>query len=1181
MFNSISLATPNVIATSSFVATESCVIDISTDLPVRVNNLPVTTRPINLVSGNTIQVDVLAPDSEEHLFVPYTYNGNECYFGVISFGGSTKVTLKNEYIGFIPSDLPVTGQRLNLRLSSANVESTVFNTGGGDGTPQDRIAFMGGPNPNDVPYIAWYRTNGTQLTRDFPNSAGVDATNVFDNGSRSWDQYYLLASGKIYKVPQNYASSYSTAVYSNAKTIFSDTVSLFVGGLNYLHVLSDMNTIGQTFTLTDETVYGGAALGFGAIVSTNKGKLYKLTGSGLELLYQSKMIGKPAAFNNQYIVPVPTEWALRIYDQDFNLIDVIDTGERIPLFAKTSRSALTVTHASSYDVAIYSDMTLEPQIKTFSKYITFATYAATNTFATTHLSAYEMLAPAIPTININIPEKLAPANVDVGSGEYVLSTEGIEMPFYGSPNTKVLLDRTQVESGVVNTGSIVSAILRSNNSKANGVLVVGYFAFDFKVNGDATEYMSRYLEVPAKAYAPSVTFNLVVPEEVVNSPIALSHGLLSVNGTIHNGVSKVKSGDTLTITLHSPDNQDYYYSMLSFADAQYALVVNTSDKTIKDLQRYQAYGNLTTMSTLVVDEAGSYDLPNYTNVKVYKEVEDEEGIISNVELSFPTELEIGDKLHIRHVKVSSMWLDLRDTVLIGPSRNYVVQSRSKVNDMPENINFGTIHMGIPDFDFEGDLEPSIAGLSSGYSIEIYADHMKFRVNGSAPQSRPLVKNGDKLRAVYTVQNLFDIQAAKTLLSDGETVYEFGFLHIDPALGQTLAPRSAFDGHETNWKFLQEHPEGISTSLPQITKINQGLVPASVGSFDTQTMKPTKASVPHLTARKQLSSAAPLGKYNTETAATALVERGARFTSTTDLAAQLLRETIANSTIARSGALVRPMMVPTTAAKSETLVFDSPAKPTFKGYRPQTEMMGLDKTDTYVPLQKDHEMSFGRSANFQTFIPAFDYEASAVPVSAMPFFVFNNDPSDREFWPNWFVFEYENTSERDMEFEVQTRSSWTTALVSWLVPIGAQNVGAQTHWTREIGNIAKRDLIFDTEVRSNEGRDQLKAKPAIQASAAAVYSPSVVYASASTSSHTIKGKTAPELYSASNNTAKAGGYSTHAQAEEAAAAYTSKLETEVYQQPEGTFSFIVKRDTGLVCEVKNSGFTVVAWLIGGG
>ena len=63
--------------------------------------------------------------------------------------------------------------------------------------------------------------------------------------------------------------------------------------------------------------------------------------------------------------------------------------------------------------------------------------------------------------------------------------------------------------------------------------------------------------------------------------------------------------------------------------------------------------------------------------------------------------------------------------------------------------------------------------------------------------------------------------------------------------------------------------------------------------------------------------------------------------------------------------------------------------------------------------------------------------------------------------------------------------------------------------------------------------------------------------------------------------KVGGFDTADQAQLYAQTYYATLTATTYRQPEGTFSFILSQDTGLVCKVTDTGLKSVNWLIGGG
>ena len=61
----------------------------------------------------------------------------------------------------------------------------------------------------------------------------------------------------------------------------------------------------------------------------------------------------------------------------------------------------------------------------------------------------------------------------------------------------------------------------------------------------------------------------------------------------------------------------------------------------------------------------------------------------------------------------------------------------------------------------------------------------------------------------------------------------------------------------------------------------------------------------------------------------------------------------------------------------------------------------------------------------------------------------------------------------------------------------------------------------------------------------------------------------------------GGFSTEAEANTVGQRLAGTLTYNTYRQPEGTFSYVIARETNLVCNIKPSSMMAKAWLLGGG
>ena len=1153
MFKSISVAVPNSTVTSSFTATEPCTVDFGESLTVRVAGQVVSTRPIVLAVGDLIEVDITAPLANTTKYVEWFYNGNECYFAVVANQGTTRPTLRPQYKNLLYTEF--TGKTPNtsavVKKPTLNDEYSVSSNSWTNGPYNRDLVITWRPGNDELRYL-W--SNDQYDYRLFSNT-NIKSFSWLRNptlGSR--DQCVLLSNGAISRIAHDKTEVRGTAgIHTNATCLFSDGYTLFAGGPNLLYSMSDINTIAVNYPTT-ETILGGAACGPTAIVTTKSGKLMKLNNGTLQEIYSAETLGQPTVFRNKFIVPVPTEWKLRIYNLDMTLYSEIDTGDYLPWCACPFKDvSFTVSSYESKDVFVYTDFASAPTKITFNQNMTWCVQYEATLFGTYMvyygsplLGAYDTVAPANPLISgATFPTWEAPTEVDTGSGEKVITSLGETSTASSAPNSTLFIN--SLVANTTKNNDRVAVLMRSKTGKRSTAIQLGHYAFDFVVDGKTTDSRATYVQIPPVGITPTVTLTVTVPPKTDLTNVALSHGSLKLNGVEYNGSTKVSQGDILGVTLNVPTEAPHYFSMLSIGDSQFAIVVNNATTYTSDTQRFQPYGGYTTKSTITINETGSFDFPNYTNGHVSK---------NGQVLTFPTDLQNGDRLEITHTRMSQWWLDERDTILVGPTANYIVKGTTEVDDLPADMDFGIVHLGIPDFEFTGDLIPTMSGLSDGYSIVIYGDGLRFSVNGSDPVDNPSVKNGDQIQAFYTVKNLFDTQYAKTLLLSGEE-YEFGSIGIDPALGEFNVPGIENFYLPTNW--VEYAQQSLAASQ------------ASTSAFETSTL---------------LTSTAPTVSF---------VREGKELT-----------------TPASTGSNYAPFSIGTTTAPTGKQGFFgtiSGAQQSVPEWWDNTDFLTTKTSDLFLETSR---FSYLGNSTKQNFIMSVGHPV--LPHEFGPTWSLTSTELQRKFQPNFFLrgslgghsfsptfvswnllnmIKFSGLWEKS-QFEFRLWApAWMKSLRDGTTRFGPswysesdQNrpeatgefVFAEEAWDHT------EAIAFLPEFVSTRHAGDFEIDSSIISSSALFYGANVAEKPKPSSMFSVAsggGWYAADVLWDTNLPEKTGGFTSEPNALEAAQAITTTLEITTYQQPEGTFSYVLKRDTSLVCEIQPSGLVARAWLLGGG
>lgn len=1178
MFKSISMATPNSTVTAQFTANEACQVGVPTNSTVRVNNAVTTDNPVSLAVGDKIELDATSGPGNASVFVPWTYNGNTCYFGIASAATSNRPTLKSTSRGKTWDDI---GGTTLFSYKTATTETTLGLNGTTSGNQTTELVPVMSPESRG---LFFYREDGRQIYEQRFPTKPLAHTYMWDGATGTFVNYTLCADGFIYI---NSATKSTTAI-TGAKTIWSDGANLFVGGTNKMVRLSDYNTIAQTYVTTDTIIYGAAMAGTSMAVSAS-GKIFKLeSNSTLTEVYSAAAVGEPTVFQNQFVFPICEEFKLRVFNNDGTFSKDVTTGDILPWSAgaNAKNDVMVVSGVDTPNVLVYTDLNVNPTTKTFNYRVCYAMPIGGNIIASHYLRATNLAVPPNPPVSgINFPLWKAPINVDTGSGEANVVTEAEILAVASAPNAQLLVNG--VTSNTYLSNQRVQMILRSAEGRRTTAMAIGNFAFDFEVRAEETEAFATDINVTNQFLASQVVFTFTIPERTISAPIAVSHGTMQLNNAPYNGTTPVSAGDTIKVTINVPTTATKYWSMVSIADAQFALTVASAVTRIADLQRFQDYSSLVTVSTIKVDEDGTYYFPNYTDAKVFKD---------DVELTFPVDLLKDDELVVHHIMTSSWWLDPRNTIILGPTINYVCQSTTTVDDAPDYIDFGKVHMGIPDFKFPGDLLGTISGLSDGFKVQIYNEYMSFVVNGGAPEERPFVKNGDVVQAIYRVKNLFETMWAKVDLLAGGT-YEFGELNIDPALGEWMPARPSLDkGGVYQWARFRDELKD-----PQ----------ASVALKQTLGIKPSPVVRGLRVQSKIVGATQSTGKWVIGSALPGKKLSGQWIPVFQLFPPQPITPKVPTPPAYRTTALSKGITAAPPVVKAATSAPQKAVAPT-RFFNKMTATSPYLNTYTFASMTYfledepssirlvgqvvEHEASFGYPATYTNFSPTFHHEASVSPRSVMPFYVYQELVSVRSRTPTW-----ERLESRDIRFQDVEWAYTSENLPRWeeIQPkFTTENViRSKTIMSTWFSGVIIRTKVFQAQFIRETKIVSKTIQPVFVPSARTIskaIQPRFTNQSMATKSM-IADKAKPTSYSGKQtggvvhgrhnwsytNPIRAGGLPTAQAAQAEATTYNNVLPVTVYQQPEGTFSYVFARDTGLVCDIKGTNMYATKWLIGGG
>lgn len=1147
MFGSISKANPNTTVTANFVADEACTISLS-GYPIRVNGTAATS-PITLAVNDKIEVDVTSPAALNYSFVDYQYNGKASQFAVVSGSGGTRPLLKRIYRNKYWTDFSPT-QAHNASIKDKNtssIQSIIFSSYL-NALNEDAVAIID-PSGGSIAFHVQTSASQTALKANFTATTyPISYTFLYNGGTQGNDIYVLGKDGLVTKLSNTMVKTASTvAPNTNLKCIFNDGATLWAAGAGRLTNFTDLNTA-VNYTTTDTYVEGVGAAGNLYLV-TNDGRLVMFSNGTFTTLYTTTMLGTPCIYQNHIVVPSPEEYKLLYFNLDGSLASSLDTGNYLPFACGTDGTQMAVASCSSPDVMVFTGST--KTIVTFPKNVNSATPLDGYLVADHYLNEFATTYPPDPPITgVNFNTMKGPINVDTGSMEFTISSVGDDLRVATSALAVATANKVK-KGNIIQNGQTISMTTRSVDGRKSVPLVIGSYAFDYQVWGQESAAFSIQMndQISNKLASGTPTWTLTVPDQVVSAPIALSYGSMTINGQPFTGSQTVKKGDALVITLNLPTGATQYYSVLSIADSQYGLVVNNAGDQATDFQTFQDFDKTDLTSTFTVSETGIYDLPDYTNASA---------TVNGVATTFPATLNANDTVVLTHVMTSSYRYDERDTVLMGPNINYICTSRTLVFDVPTpSLDFGYIHLGIPDFPSTADGVATIAGLSPNWFSDLSSENCQFSVNGGPWSDTAHVENGDQVQLQYTVLNLWDGTRPVQVFSlavNGPV--DCGIFHIDPPLGINFDP-----GHQdttleaTSGEWMRIEPSTISASAPLVEYIAfaERTSIASMSTFFDNTVWATPSATSEFSRDGEASGVQPVSKFTSGNAPASTVAPTSKF--------QFSPENIST-----------PLPLANFYPKNYRSVVLNSRFPI--------------KYDEYLEVDIDqvNESAFGHSVQPIEITPQYINDAGVAGPGVPAQFDHNSDNESQAVQTRWGMVPwfseaywqgipvYENLIFHMVDLSALQNSPFYFA---WDVPLYVDtSYGKFTENTSLVATetVFYSNVLIPVKITSYWDNAHLAQAPmSVPARAQPAYVDTPSYMAVAVDS-ALWETLLPDL---------TGGYDTEAEAETAGEKLSGNLTIQTYQQPEGTFSYVINYETSLVCPINQNISIIKAWYMGGG
>ena len=1163
MFSSVSNAVPNTPVSTRFTAEESCFITIpaNPNNGVTVNGEPTLDTTIQLEPDDEIILNLTSPSEGEVVFYTWAYNGNPSYFAITSRSNQVNRTVRSSRNDLawweFPNPSPeVTYQGVNsdgILTYSIEIDDQVRLP-----LPEGREDILVFLEPSNNRVVFFYNIDGeTDGLLSIPNnfhtlempSKPRSIARLLNNSTLHYDLYVLCEDGFIYRINDQFQITQSTVSHPSAAwVIVSDDLNLWVAGDQYLVRMSDMNTISQTIPTT-EFITAGAASGPLVMFSAKGGRAIRVSGSQITPGHVGSWKGIPGVSNDRIWFPDPTNNRVIGYSARtaaVNSFQTIGSVASLPWAVGSNGDDLVISYLDETRVGFLPRGISFASERTLLEDVMFIGCSENWIIGSTYLSDVRFTNVSTPVISG--PEfgyREGPQACDVGSGDFQVSSENDQVTLRIAPNTRVVADgqilptSSSVSNFTFDDGTFLGVSLLSDESPKSTVVVLATQAFDYVVRGVENNETTSIINPGVLPVSEISSFVFDIPSMVFNAPIAVGAGTLLVNGSRHDGVTRVSEGDTIEVILRLRTTAPNRSTILSLADSQFALIANGRPEVELALETEVPISSTEVVSNVTITQAGSYHIPFYTqNVSIVRNG----NTLFPPPSTSPISLNAGDELIINHVKSSAILDDFRRTYIIGPTTNFYVESGSFVDDEPDLVDFGIIPLlsGFPRLPALAPNIVTISGLTNGFSTEIFSDdpNVSFSVNGEDFEQRPLVQNGDLVEAQYIVRNLFDVKEVFTERSSGYP-FRIGTIGIESPTEAIFLPYSKIFAADIQWDIFESGSSAHYQNDPIFS------------SFETVLFSDSPTSM--FVNFDQMETDSPTGLF-------------VNFDQMeTDSPTGLFVNFDQMETDSPVGDFLIRGSEPTVILPEENFDF----------FTFSSDTLSKDILEDFVRIHLDRDSSFDNESEFESSIVLNSFEQTQRWIKSHGDLLFEKEWEEqkrenfRYFDPNFlFLGEViEKTFDPDWQFLT--------------VDIGDFAVRVNFEAFKDIFSILLVEKEYAIEKRAHFLLFDRESFVPNKSSFSSILMETIFVHDDQLLLSDSNGIIDSEKLWDTNLPLLTGGFPDEPSAFAAGQFNAGSLDFETYIQPEGSWSFIVNRETPLVCEAQPTSLRAVAWLLGGG
>ena len=585
MFSSASACTPNSQVYVTFLSDKNQILDITPDVEIDVNGDVISSRPINLVSGDMVTGTITTPVTYlGHELYPYTLDDSQHCFAIVNKNNyHPTVTVdasRKKWYNYIPADFLISFYH------NGNIQQVYPGFGQG-AIDVSKVHIILNPVDNSV---LFYSSQNVAICKATLPAAPIEyhklsSTSPYNSSVVIYEAIILCNNKKLYRITitavadssqeftpnvipinsmaplyfeqdlpngttftQASRRRFNSSIFPVVTTFAINGNTIWLAGAGTLFILNKNFSITNTLVVVNEQILGIAGIGNDVVITTKNNNAYYVTSTGvITLIYQAAALGTPASCNGIVYLPDSNNQQIIMITDSSGVYESISTPDFIPAYAREFDGKIWVTGHDSIHVLSIVNNQISNKIS-FTDKVTLVSVLGNSIIATNFLKD-------IVTLNLTGIKKVIPFTLDklrgpishIGTQPNLLKMLGQESiaPISG---TNLICYINGIAGATANTGDFIGVSYKAtSNGTFRSVFILGDTAFDVDIVVASSVSVFDFFKANVSG------INALTVPYITSSNITIGNSDIGMTSNINIGFNLITYGNTYSSVSISTD----------------------------------------------------------------------------------------------------------------------------------------------------------------------------------------------------------------------------------------------------------------------------------------------------------------------------------------------------------------------------------------------------------------------------------------------------------------------------------------------------------------------------------------------------------------------------------------------------------------------------------------------------